>query len=273
MPSLPEDQTKDDLKSITLDSAPLENDIEIMGNPHARVRVSSDRPVAKIALRLTEVLPDGKSWLVSYGILNLTHRSSHADPTPLTVDVFYDVDLPLYMVAHRFKRGSKIRIAISESLFPLVWPSPEIVTLTVDAAGSNLTLPVRTAPIREQEFLIPVIHSKGTSPYMQSEAGPGAQVTFDSPLESKKFDDIGTTVETQTSEKLTMEEGQPNSGFWTQTNSTAWKRGNWSCKVSASFELTSTATEFNLKELVCAMKDEREIFRRERISKIKRDLL
>jgi putative CocE/NonD family hydrolase len=273
MPSRPDDQTSDDLKSLVFDSTPLDADTEMLGVPLARIRVSSNVPVAKLALRLTEVLPDGKSWLVSYGILNLTHRDSHEHPTALKPGEFYDVEVPLYMVAHRFKKGSRIRAAISESLWPLVWPSPEVATLTVDLSASNLVLPVRPAPAREATFPIPVIHSPGSSPYTHTDMGPGTEANLNSPLQSTLIPEVGTVVETQSSERLVIKEGEPNSGVWTQESMTAWKRGDWNCTVRAAFELTSTPEEFRLKEVLQAKKGDQEIFKREQFSTIKRDLL
>ncbi len=273
MPSRPDDQTSDDLKSLVFDSKPLEADLEILGYPLAKLRIGADVPVAKVAVRLTEVLPDGKSWLVSYGILNLTHRASHENPTPLKPGELYDVEVPLYMVAHRFKEGSRIRTALSESLWPLVWPSPRVATLTIDPGASSLVLPVRAAPAREAAFSIPEIHSPGSSPYTHTDMGPGTQATLASPLQHTLIPDVGTAVDTQSSERLLIEEGQPNSGVWSQENMTAWRRGEWDCTVSAAFELTSTPEEFRLKEVLRAKKGDQEIFKREQFSTIKRDLL
>jgi putative CocE/NonD family hydrolase len=118
---LPREQTPDDLKSLLFDSEPLRADLEILGRPVARIRIAADQPVAKIALRLCEVRPDGKSWLVTYGLLNLTHRHGDQTPVPLTPGETYDVDVELSFIAHRFASGSRIRLAVSESLWPLVW--------------------------------------------------------------------------------------------------------------------------------------------------------
>ncbi len=57
--------------------------IDIVGAPELLVRLSSDRPQANIAVRLCDVHPDGASELISYGVLNLTHRNSHEFPEPL----------------------------------------------------------------------------------------------------------------------------------------------------------------------------------------------
>jgi hypothetical protein len=217
MPSLPSDQTSDDLKSLVFDSIELVADTEILGIPIAKIRVSADVPVAKLAIRLNEVLSNGQSWLVTYGLLNLTHRNSHEHPTPLTSGTFYDVEVPLYMVAHRFKKGSKLRAAISETLWTLVWPSPEIATLTISLGHSSLVLPVRDA-LDDQVFAIPVIRSTGVSNYLHSENSSGTSVKFESPLESKTIDDTGTILETQSSKTFVIEDGLPNSGLWAQEN-------------------------------------------------------
>ena len=47
------------------------------------LEVASDRPVAQVSARLSEVRADGAVALVSYGILNLTHDETHERVTPL----------------------------------------------------------------------------------------------------------------------------------------------------------------------------------------------
>ncbi|HLY54853.1 MAG TPA: CocE/NonD family hydrolase, partial [Stellaceae bacterium] len=128
---LPCDQTEDDRRSLTFDSPPLEADLEIMGNAVATIRVAADVPVAKLAVRLCEVTTEGKSWLVSYGILNLTHRDGHEHPVALEPGVPVTATIALLFTAHRFHTGSRIRVALSESLWPLAWPSPRVATLRI----------------------------------------------------------------------------------------------------------------------------------------------
>ena len=75
------DQRPDELHSLVYDW-PVPGDLEILGWPVLELTVRSSHPVAFAAARLSEVLPDGTSALVSRGILNLTHRDSHTDPEP-----------------------------------------------------------------------------------------------------------------------------------------------------------------------------------------------
>ncbi len=123
-PQYPQEQSSDDERALTFDSEPLDAPADLLGLPAVRLRIAANAAIAKIAVRLTEVTPDGRSWLVSYGVLNLTHRDGHAAPEPITPDRFYDVDLALYLTGRRLRASSRIRLALSENLWPLLWPSP-----------------------------------------------------------------------------------------------------------------------------------------------------
>ena len=55
----------------------------------------------------------------------------------------YVVRIKLNDAGRRFGVGNRIRVAISTSYWPLVWPSPEKVMLTVNAVKSEFILPAR----------------------------------------------------------------------------------------------------------------------------------
>ena len=74
------DQRPDDALSLTFDSEPLEEPLEILGFPEASLELAVDRPNALVAVRLCDVFPDGTSALVTRGLLNLSHRESHEHP-------------------------------------------------------------------------------------------------------------------------------------------------------------------------------------------------
>ena len=139
----PLDQRGDDGRSLVFDTGPLPEDLEILGAPHVTLRLSADRPVAMLALRLNDVAPDGTSARVSFGVLNLTHRTSHEHPEPMTPGEPVTVTVQLNSVAHRFPAGNAIRLAISTCYWPMVWPPPEAVTLAVETTESSLSLPIR----------------------------------------------------------------------------------------------------------------------------------
>jgi hypothetical protein len=139
----PTGQREDDGKSLTFDSYPLEETLEILGAPIVSLDLSVDRPCALVAVRLNDVAPHGASTRVTYGLLNLTHWESHETPVPIEPGQRFQARIVLNDVAYSFPPGHRLRVSVSTSYWPITWPSPEPVTLTLFSAASVLELPVR----------------------------------------------------------------------------------------------------------------------------------
>ncbi len=142
-PEWPTDQRYDDAASLTFDSAPLGEWLELLGPPRVWLELEVDRPQALVAARLCDVHPSGASTRISYGVLNLAHRESHEKPAPLTPGQRYRICLQLDDAGYSVAPGHRLRLALSTSYWPQIWPSPEAVTLTVYAGSSRLELPQR----------------------------------------------------------------------------------------------------------------------------------
>jgi len=147
----PPDQRPDDATSACFDGAVLEQAFTILGAPVVFLDVASDQENAFVCVRLNEILPSGESLQVSYGILNLTHRNNHEFPELIDPGKRYAVRVQLNDIAHTFAPGSRIRIAISTAFWPIVWPSPRPVTLSLFTGGSRLYLPVREPQAADAE--------------------------------------------------------------------------------------------------------------------------
>jgi hypothetical protein len=141
----PGDQRGDDARSLCFDSEPLETTLEILGAPRVALDIEVDQDSAFVCIRLCDVGADGGSTRVSFGLLNLTHRNGHESPEPLEIGRRYRVEVVLNDIAHRFKEGQRIRVAISTSLWPMVWPSSRPVSLGVYPGASILELPIRSS--------------------------------------------------------------------------------------------------------------------------------
>lgn len=154
VPDLPYDQREEDGGALVWESEPLPEGTEVFGLPELDVVVAADRPVAQMAVRLSDVDESGAATRVTYGVLNLTHRDSSGEPQPLAPGRPYRVQVPLNGMAHSFPAGHRLRLSVSTSYWPLIWPAPEPAELTVHVSETALRLPVR-APRQEDEELRP----------------------------------------------------------------------------------------------------------------------
>jgi putative CocE/NonD family hydrolase len=140
---LPPDQRPDDALSLVFDSAPLTEPLEILGCPAATLDLSVDQPLAMVAVRLCDVDVDGASSLITRGVLNLTHRESRETPSLLEPGARFTVRVPMLSIGYRLAPGHKLRLAVSPTYWPWIWPSPKPVTLRLHPSRSALELPAR----------------------------------------------------------------------------------------------------------------------------------
>jgi len=139
------DLRPDESLGPTYTSEPLEGAVEILGVPEVVLHLSVSAPVATAVVRLTDVAPDGTSAQVTAGILNLTHRRSHADPEPLEPGRIEEVRVLMRPTGYRFLPGHRIRLSVASSAWPVIWPSPYEATFELHhgrATPSRLVLPV-----------------------------------------------------------------------------------------------------------------------------------
>ncbi len=163
------DMSIDDRQSLCFDLGPLDAPLEILGFPMVELEVSADRPVALVAARLEHVHPDGRSALVCRGGLNLTHRDSHEEPAALEPGTRYRVQVPLVSTGTVIPAGHTLRLALAGAHWPILWPSPEPVTLTVH--GGRLVVPAPDPAAEVAAPALPAVTETAPSP-VRSLEGP-----------------------------------------------------------------------------------------------------
>jgi uncharacterized protein len=142
---LPGDQRRDEALSLVYTSAPLPADLHVLGRPKAVLEVATTAAVMGFIVRLCEVGPDGSSQLVAKGTLNATRRESLSDPAPCPADEMMPLEIPLDTTGWTFSAGNRIRLSISSSDFPNVWPTPQQGVNRIFRGGgsaSRIVLPV-----------------------------------------------------------------------------------------------------------------------------------
>ena len=138
---LPENQSHDDAHSACFDGDELTAPIDIVGSPHVNLRLCCDKDQGQVIVRLCDIRPDGTSALITYQYLNLTHHNSHENPSKISENQMFNVSLDLDQIAYRIPDGHRLRVAISSSYWPTLWPSPERTTLNIESG--SIELPIR----------------------------------------------------------------------------------------------------------------------------------
>ncbi|MBI3674840.1 MAG: CocE/NonD family hydrolase [Rhizobiales bacterium] len=280
----PLDQRQEMAGQLVFDSDVLMEDFEVLGAPLASLTVASDRPNAMIAVTLSEVFPDGAATQVSYGLLNLTHRDSHAEPRPLAPGKAYRIALKLNELGHRFGRGNRVRLAISNAYWPIAWPSPEPNIVSVDCAASTLSLPERRASGLDG-VLKPFAEREAAPPLQQTqlEKGRNTWTVHDDVMTGEtvlqrinddgwhRIDGIGLELGVRAEHRYTIRAGDPLSARLDTHYVRRYARGDWSVTCVTDVSLTADRSHFILEAKLAARDGEHPVKQQNWSHRIRRD--
>lgn len=252
------DQREDDALSLTFDSAPLAETIEILGAPEVTLDIASDRPIAYLIARLCDVHPAGESQRVSFAVLNLTHRQGHATPAPLIAGERYRVRIRLNDAGARFAAGHRVRLALSTTYWPMVWPAPETATVTV--RGGRLELPLRAA---RADSLPPLPPAETSPPEPVTRLGPGVV----------RIDRLGLELGAQWDFRFDIEGDDPLSAVAALRRSDTIARDGWRVRIDTTMRMSCTREAFRLEASLGAWDGDSEVCQRSWDHVIPRDLV
>lgn len=284
---LPYDQREEDGGALVFETPPLEEDVELFGAPELTLSLSSDKPQAMIAARISDVAPNGRATRITYGVLNLTHRNSHEHPEYLEPGETYKVFLKLNYMAQKFRKGHQIRLSLSTSYWPLVWPAPEPARLTIYPEDSNLMLPIRT-PREEDNNL----RNLGSPDYYETDF----KTTLINPAKREwkvehnlatnevslnvisndaqyKLDGINWVIQKDVKEKYSYQSYKYDTLRGEVQSLRSFKRDDWTAYTITRTVLTSTKTHFIISASLDAYQGDARVFSKSWNEKIKRDYL
>ena len=147
------DQRSLDAYSLTYDAPDLTESLSILGRPRVCLNTSASAPTAHWFARLSDVAPDGTTTLVAGAGLAGSQRESDRTPTPLVPDQEYALCLDLHLTSWVFPAGHHLRLAVSNAMWPMVWPTPYPMSMRLRVGG--------TTPSRLE---LPVVPAKGPLP-------------------------------------------------------------------------------------------------------------
>jgi hypothetical protein len=282
---LPSDQREEDGGSLIFETPTLEDPLEILGAPVCRLRLKSNKPVAMVACRLSDIAEDGGATRVTYGVLNLTHRESHSEPSEIPVDEWISVQVELNHIAQRFAPGHRIRLSISTSYWPLVWPAPESPRLTLDPQPSSLDIPIRVrddgphprrfepaenAPSPEHTLLEPanrewkVTHNLATNE---------ARLTVINNDAKYRFESDGWTIHRKVTEEYSYRRNRYDTLRAEVRAVRLFEQGDWRAHTETRTLLTSSRTHFRLQATLDAYEGDTRLFSKSWDEAVPRDLL
>lgn len=274
-PEMPGDQRADDGKSICFDTEPLKKTIEILGTPALDLTFSVDRPTAFVCVRLCDVAPNGASTRVTYGIFNLTHINGADKPIKLVPGKRYTLRVPLIDTAYSFAKDHRIRVAVSTTYWPLIWPSPQPVTLTLVTGRSALELPVR--PPRKEDKTPPKFKPvEAAAPFaktalshgyrnrvVHTDMGTGVTVVeVNDDSGRNRYDDIDLEAQARSTERYSVCEDDPLAATAEVTWSWVFQRKDWKIRTESRTHMSCTGDDFVLRASLTAYEDESKVFER-----------
>lgn len=280
-PELPDEQTADDERSVIFDGKALSDALDIVGAPQFSFRFESDQSQALLAVRLCDVFSDGRSALITYGYLNLTHFASHEMPEALEPGRVYQASFTLDQIAYRIPAGHKLRVALATSSWPTLWPSPRQASVTVHEA--SITIPLRPlATGDEVSFDAP----EAATPWRSENVRPATSTRHserltDGMLALTIFNDFGADKDlahglisgSWTKEIWTIHPDDPLLAkaeiWWQQT----LERGDWSVRTETHSTMVSDGEWFYLTGKVEAFEGKALVFERAYEDRIARGMI
>lgn len=261
---LPPDQRAEDGRSVCFD-LPVDEAFDVLGNVTVRLTVTSDLPRATLTVRLCDVAPDGSSTLVTRGVCNAAKRAGADRADPLEPGVPTELDVRLVSTGHRFAAGHRVRLAVSSSYWPWVWPHGAAATVTLDPAASSVTLPTWTRATDDGVRFEEPVRSTPLAIERTSPVDPLPQRTVTHDVETGEWTlDVdpgygggrvypdGLVFTEDARETYRIRQDDPTSARATSRWAIGLEQPEWAARVETTSDVTATADAFHLVNTVRA---------------------
>jgi uncharacterized protein len=176
------------------------------------------------------------------------------------------VSVPLHAIGYRVLKGHRLVVQIASAYWPILWPAPEPVTLTIRPGTSALHLPVRAAqpdaprprpmpepPKREVRRAVTCVRegSMDRSFHVDFATGETTHRFFldggvFGPVGDMRLDDIGTVLHDVSDRRYTIHADDPLTARAVMEQKSGFTRDDWNVKIHCFAEQTATATDFHL---------------------------
>jgi len=251
------DQSADDARSVCFEH-PCPNGLSLLGTAELALTITAQSTHGFVIARLCDVAPNGASTRIAHGVLNLHHRSD--PPVPLEPGAQIAVSLTLDQMAYRLAPGHTLRLALSNSYWPFVWPSPHANALTLtkgavslpvhngDAQGVTFAPPAPVAPSR----LVPLTPSSATREHRIDQITGAERIVICDDSGITRNPDHGLETRTKMVEDWSIHPEDPLCAACTITWEQSFSRGDWSVKTWVEATQTGDARHLSLSGTLTA---------------------
>jgi hypothetical protein len=281
---LPGDQRPDDGGSVTFETAPLAEPIELLGFPVLQVTLRCDAPTALLTARLVDVHPDGAARRISLGVLNLAHRDGSAEPRPMPAGEGVRVTLRLDACGYCIPAGHRLRLSLSNAYWPQVLPTPGAAAIALDlSAPAILTLPLLGA---HRDIAVPEPADPDPLPRYIEHAPMATRhaVTRDLTAGVSRYtihEDTGASEHPETGlvtrqlrdEVWILPLADPDKASGECRWTTEMRRGDWSVRTESVATLRCSADAFEIEAVVEAYEGDSLVHRKTWKRSIPRELI
>nr|WP_316655094.1 CocE/NonD family hydrolase [uncultured Gellertiella sp.] len=277
------DQRLDDAGSLTFETSPLDEAQAFLGEPVLTLRLSTSAPLANLVARIVDVHPDGVATRVSFGVLNLAHRHSNAEPEAMPEGEMVEIRMVLDACGYRFGKGHRIRLSLSTAYWPLLVPPPVDPGVTFDAASLALALPAlgehRLIEVKEPDNPDPLPDYITLTPAI-SQRGVYRDLTRQR-TEYRILEDTGLSEHPQSGfasrecrrETWTIAPDDPLSVTGSCHHTTEARREGWAVRTECRASMRATATDWLISARVSAYEGETLVHEKTWDKRIPRDFM
>ena len=98
--------------------------MEVTGEVNATLYAASSARDTDWWVKLVDVAPNGKAYILSSGLVRARYRSSRTEPQPLTPGKIEKYAVNMWATSNVFKKGHRIRVEVTSSNFPYADRNP-----------------------------------------------------------------------------------------------------------------------------------------------------
>ena len=280
----PLDQNGEAGLMTAFETPPSSEDFDLLGFPVFCADAACDKPQANIVAVLSVVGGDGRATRISYGILNLTHRNSHSDPEPMPLNQPVSIRVKLNACGQRIRAGQRLRLAVSNAYWPVVWPAQYRGRLELSNAALNL--PVRPprelddqlAPLDDPEAALPLefrVLEAGRYKRTRSIDYTTGIETCEQRVDAGLEEHFHTGIVTRSvkRETFSIHPDDPKTASATSNWAVHYSRGGWQADLETEVNIVAASDSWRIRGTLLARDENGEVCRRAFAEDILRDLV